>query len=546
MTSVCRTSRISTDAPPLSVAQALSRSGFHPGNPPVTVCETHTARVFLAGDRAYKIKKPVRMKFLDFSTLERRRLACLEELRVNHELAPGICLRLRAVLPLSDSYVLVDAPSAGAVEYVIEMRRFDETRSMAALVERRELAAEHVRAVGRRLAAFHAAARVVVPADHVGDVLRACEGNLSELLAIADDATARRIPSAERFSAAFVVAHGHELAARAEEGHVRDGHGDLRAEHVVLEDPLVIVDRLEFDARLREIDVADDLGFLAMDLERLGARDAARQLVADYREAGGDPGSDELLAFYGSYRALVRAKVALLRADQLGDGASEVTAREQAGGLVDLAECLAWRARGPLVLAISGPPASGKSTLAAALSRRTGWAVLSSDLERKRSRGLTASATAPDAAYTPGARAAIYSDLGARARGALAQGHGTIVDATFGEPQLRAAFLEGLGGDPRLCALECQTTASMREQRVRNRTRAQARGSDVTPGVAAELGASFSGWDELSDEAMLPLRSSVDVDRLVDQIADFVDARTSVVFRSDTRTDTEVAAPPRN
>jgi len=539
MTSVCRTSRISTAAPPLSVAQALSRSGFYPGNPAVTVCETHTARVFLAADRAYKIKKPVRMKFLDFSTIERRRLACLEELRVNEELAPGVCLRLHAVLPLSDSYVLADAPNAEAVEYVIEMRRFDETRSMAALADRGELAGEQVRATARRLASFHAAARCVAPADHADDVLRACQGNLRELLATADDATARRILSAERFVAAFVVTHRHELAARAEEGHVRDGHGDLRAEHVVLEDPLVIVDRLEFDARLREIDVADDLGFLAMDLERLGARDAARQLVAAYREAGGDPGSDELLAFYGSYRALVRAKVALLRADQLDDAACAAVAREEAAGLFDLAERLAWRARGPCVLAISGPPASGKSTLAASLSRRTGWAVLSSDIERRHRRGLAASTTGPETAYTPAARAAIYSQLGARARGVLGQGHGTIVDATFGDPQLRAAFLEGLGSGPRLYALECQTTASARAQRVRTRTRAQAHGSDVTPTVAAELGASHSSWDELPDEAILPLRSGVDVHRLVDQIADFVDARTSVVSRSDTRTDTE-------
>ena len=151
--------RVSTTPPPLSVAEAMRRSGFYPGNPPVTVCETHTAWVFLAADRAYKVKKPVQMGFLDFTTVEQRRLACLEELRVNRELARGIGLRLRAVVPLTDSYVLVDAATAGAVEYAIEMRRFDEARTMAAIVEAGTLTDEQVRGVARRLAASTPARR---------------------------------------------------------------------------------------------------------------------------------------------------------------------------------------------------------------------------------------------------------------------------------------------------------------------------------------------------------------------------------------------------
>ena len=145
--------------------------------------------------------------------------------------------------------------------------------------------------------------------------------------------------AAKRFTAAFLVAHRDELVARAADGRVRDGHGDLRAEHVVLRPagaPPLVVDRLEFDARLREIDVADDLAFLVMDLESLGAAGtrAARTLVAAYREAGGDPGSDALIAFYGTYRALVRAKVHLLRAAQLDDPAAAGAAREQARALL--------------------------------------------------------------------------------------------------------------------------------------------------------------------------------------------------------------------
>ena len=160
---------------------------------------------------------------------------------------------------------------------------------MAALVRRGELADDDVRSVGRLLARFHASASALTPSDPVGDVRRACEHNARELLALADEDTARRIIAADRFAAAFLAAHRDMFVARATAGRIRDGHGDLRAEHVVLEQPLAIVDRLEFDARLRETDVADDIAFLVMDLERLGAGAHARLLVAAYRDAGGDP-----------------------------------------------------------------------------------------------------------------------------------------------------------------------------------------------------------------------------------------------------------------
>jgi aminoglycoside phosphotransferase family enzyme/predicted kinase len=534
-------SRVSTAGPPISVAEALGRSGFHPGSPSVTVRETHSAWVFLAGDRAYKVKKPVRMEFLDFGTLERRRAVCLEEVRVNRELAPTLGMRLRAVVPLADSYVLAAPDAPAAVEYAIEMRRFDERRTMAALAERGELADEQVRAVGARVAAFHAAAAVRTPDDPVGDVKRTWDHNMRELLAIADDAMARRVLMAERFAAAFLVGHRAEVAARAAAGRIRDGHGDLRAEHVVLEDPMAIIDRLEFDERLRATDVAGDLAFLAMDLERLGAGRAARVLVASYRDAGGDPGSDALLAFYGAYRALVRAKVALLRAGQLDDRAAAAAAREQAGELVGLAERLAWRARGPLVLAIGGPPASGKSTLAEALSRRCGWPVLSSDVLRKRCRGLALSARAPDGDYTLDARASIYRDLGERARAAVAAGQGMVVDATFGDPRLRAAFLDGLGERRPLHALECRAPAAVRERWARERAEAGAHGSDAGPAVAARLGRSFSGWDELPADTILMLRTGADTGLLLDQVADWLDLRACLACRASARSATEDA-----
>lgn len=511
-------------SPAPTVAEAMSRSAFYPGVTEVTVRETHSAWVFLAGRRAYKVKKPVRMAFLDFSTLERRRAVCHEEVRANNALAASLEMRVRSVVARDGAYRLADAGAPDAVEYAIEMRRFDEEQTMAALVRHGTLRAEQVRAVARRLAEFHAAAAALAPADPLADVKRACDDNARELLVLADDATAPQILAAERFSGAFLVAHRDEIAARAAAGRVRDGHGDLRAEHVVLEEPAMIVDRLEFDATLRQTDVADDLAFLAMDLERLGAGACARLLVSAYREAGGDAGSDALIAFYAAYRALVRAKVALLRADQLDDGAASGAARADAHALLDLAGRLAWRARGPLVLAIGGPPASGKSTLAAELARRSGWGLLSSDAVRKSAHGIELTASAPDDDYAPDARAAVYRELGRRAAEAVASGDGVVVDATFGDARLRASFLEALGDPAPLRGLECLVPAALRERWARERSARSARGSDASADVAARLAARHTGWDELPETMILSIRPGAGTGFVADQIADWLDA----------------------
>ena len=472
--------RAGGDVPTHAVREALGCSEFHPGTRLDQVRETQTAWVFLAGERAYKVRKPAQMDFPGFGTLEQRRLACLEELRVNRELAPSIGLRVRALVPRLGSMVLADEGARGAVEYAIEMRRLDDERTMASLARRGLLSDEHVAAVAHRLAAFHARAARVSPRDRVPAVMRTSRRTVRALLTLTGEDMTCRVQAAARFAEAFVVAHGHEIAARAEAGFVRDGHGDLRAAHVVFDGPLAIVGRNELDPRLREIDVAEDLAGLVMDLERIGDERGADMLVQCYWDAGGELCSPELLAFYGAQRALVRAKAALLRA-QRPDGEAAVPARGQAAELLAVAQRLAWRARGPLVLVIGGPQVDGESPLAAELARRSGFEVLS------------ASELSHDAHV--GAR--VCRELGERARAVVADGHAVIVDATFAAARLRAEFADGLG-DGRVLYV-----------------------CDHHRGLSA--------WDELRGEASLTVDPTAAVEPAADEIADWLDARPSSV-----------------
>jgi aminoglycoside phosphotransferase family enzyme len=483
-------SQVGTDVPRATARDALARSDFHPGDPLVEVRETQTSLVFLAGDRAYKVNKPVHTEFLDLSTLEQRRLACLEELRVNRELAPAVGLRVCALVAESDSFVLADADADGAVEYALEMRRVDDARTMASLARRGLLVDEQVAAVARRLAAFHAAAPSCQVRDRVSAVMRASQRNVRELLDIAGADAARSAQASARFTDEFLLAHGHEIAARADAGFVRDAHGDLRAEHVILDERLAILGRPAFDPRVREIDVAEDLAFLVMDLERIGDRRAADKLVQGYWEAGGELCSPELLAFYGAQRALVRAKVELLGAQQL-DGDAATPAHERAAELLRQAERLAWRARGPMVLAISGPTAgSGEPALAAELARRSGFELLSA-------------ATAPRSAYAPGECAKTYRRLGERAREVVVDGYAVIVDGTFRHIRQRAEFLEGLRDSRALHSFEYH----------------------LAPAATPAAGATYHAWDGLRGMTILTVCPAAGVEHVVDQIADWLDAR---------------------
>ena len=483
-------------------ADALAAGLQAQGRGPVERRETHCSTVLLTPHHAYKLKKPVRFDFVDQRTPAARRRACVHEAELNRGLAPGLVLGVRGVLRTADGRAGVgSADDPAAVDWAVEMVRFDERLTLAARLASGGLDAAMPSAIGRRLAEFHRAAERAPPGASVSATVA---HNLEALLILLDgSADAGVALGLLRRARSFCGDWAARLAARAAAGLVVDGHGDLRAEHVLLDAVGIrFVDRLEID-ELRVVDVADDLAFLLMDLEHLGAAGIAASVLEAYRAAGGDRAPDELVAFFGLHRAAVRAKVALLQGD----------ASHDAHGFLALGRRMAWRSHGPLVLLVTGPPATGKSTLAAALAAASGLPVLASDVLRK-------AAGASPVDYDDESRAAVYAALGDRACAAPA----VIVDATFGHRGLQDAFFTRCASDAGrpVLAIECVLGDAVRDERARARQSAGGDPSDAGPREAATLAARHVRVDGRA-VGRLVLDTSVPVDALVGRVEAWMD-----------------------
>ncbi|HWJ49663.1 MAG TPA: AAA family ATPase [Solirubrobacteraceae bacterium] len=500
---------------------ALASPSMYPENPPVTVHETHASWVFLAGERAYKVKKPLDLRFLDYSTLPRRHAACRAEVNVNRELAPDIYLGVLAILSGEASFRFAEDGAPDAMEYAVEMVRFDEADTLAGLIGVGVLTHAILASVARRLADFHRAAPVVE--DWGADrVIAAWRKNIAELRAI-EPPEGWDLDEVARFGEAFVASHEHELQQRARAGLARVGHGDLRCEHVLCFPTVRVVDRIEFDPELLRIDVARDLAFLAMDLEAQGQAWAARELMESYSKVGLDIGSAELRSFYAAHCAFVRAKVTTIAAEE-DEERQSLAADAQA--LWELGERLCWRARGPLAVVVCGPAASGKSTLAAELSRRSGLRVASSDALRKAAAGLSSTERGEPNLYSERSTHATYELLGEEADSIVRRDGGVIVDATCRARADRARLFHHLSGDNlKLLVVRCEAPIEVSLERATRRLRDAGRVSDATPEIAAEQFHTFEPLDEVAHDAVLKLNTERDLHTQVVQVTCAVDRR---------------------
>ena len=417
------------------VVAALRTSSVYGSTEPVEHRETHISHVFLVAGRAYKLKKELVLPFVDYGTLDRRHFFCREEIRLNRPLAPTVYVEVRAVVLTPDGFALGAEDDPGAVEYLVEMRRFDESCTLGAIVREGRVDELVLRNVGAAIARFHARAEQVARARGGELQRRRVEADLAQLERACSEHDAKAVAGHAR---AFVARAAAQLDERAERGLVRDGHGDLRLEHILVRDAIEFVDCVEFDIELRAADVAYDLAFAVMELHHEKLPERAQELTAAYRAAGGDPGDEFLVAGLAACRALVRAKVAALRSP-LRPG--------ELGQFLETAKRLFWLARGPVTVFVCGPAGSGKTTLASELARTSGLPHLSSDVVRKAMAGVAPTATIDKSGYSAAASRRTYAELGRRAR-AHAVDRGSIVDATFRFARDRTAFDATFEGAP--------------------------------------------------------------------------------------------------
>ena len=500
---------------------ALLDPAAYPDRPEsVELRETHISWVLLAGETAYKVKKPVRLPFVDYGTLERRRTCCDAELRLNRRFSSGIYRRVVALVPRGpDGLAVASAHDPRAVEYAVAMNRYDESTTLAAqLAHGRAVEADLV-AVGAAVAGFHAVAPVE-PGESAERLAAVVEETLTTLAAAG--APARRLADLARFCRAALAAFGPELADRAAAGLVRDGHGDLRAEHVLLGADIQAVDGVEFDRDLRVADVGYDLAFLIMDVARRDD-DLARALLRGYRAAGGDPGGETLLAFLCAVRALIRAKVDFLRAAQF-TGAARDDRTARAIELLGVAERFAWRARLPRLVCVTGLAASGKSTVAEALAAAAGRSLLSSDRIRKLRAGIDPYERAAPAAYGDGESRAVYIELARRASAAVRRDGGAIVDATFRRATDADAFAATSPTAAAASWLVCEAPPAVLLERARAR---EFNGSisDAGPAVVAAELVTYRGPFLAPAPPLARLDTTLPVAALLADLAGVLDAR---------------------
>ncbi len=454
--------------------------------------ETHISWVILTGDYAYKLKKPLNLGFLDFSTLERRHFFCEEELRLNRRLAPDLYLE---VVPVTGS---IEAPRLGGpgpvIEYAVKMRQFDDAQRLDRVLARGGLDAAQVDALARRVAAFHAGLPPAAAdsgfggADNVAFYARQNFEQIRPRLAAGADLDA--LARLEAWTEGEFAVRREAFAARRRDGFVRECHGDLHLGNMVLiaGEP-VVFDCIEFNPELRWIDVASEVAFAVMDLEDRGRPDLAGRFLNACLEAGGDYAGLAVLRFYLVYRALVRAKVAAIRLGQ-----PELPEPERAAALAQCREYLALALRftalaRPWLAITRGLSGSGKTTLTLPAVEALGAVRIRSDVERKRLFGLAPGArtsSAPgEGIYSRAAGERTYARLAELAESVLRSGFSVIVDATFLERERREAFraLAGRCGAP-FAILDFRAPDSALESRVAAR---EAAGRDASEAGVAVL-----------------------------------------------------------
>lgn len=480
--------------------------------------QTHISHVFLAGPYAYKLKKPVRYDFLDFSTVAAREFACREELRLNRRLAADTYLDVLPITRTEDGAYQIGGPGR-PVDWLVQMRRLPTEMTLDALWRRGELLPAHVDRLAETLVNFYRGLTPLplTPAEYRERCLAHVRGNLRELLAARHHLQRGVVERVHSFQLQFLLFENAILEERVAQGRIVDGHGDLRPEHICLADRVTIFDCIEFSPDFRSIDAADELAFLAAECDFLGAEWVGPQLFNAYQQQSGDRPPTVLLDFYKSYRACVRAKVAALRADQVHGGEQGRFAAEARKHLAG-AERYASRWVRPLVVVVGGLAGTGKTTLASALADAFGAEHLRTDVVRREMYGGKPHAAGIDEGiYNQEGRGRVYDELFRRAAALHLDRVSAMLDGTFATVKLLRQA-QALASSPRSLwlAIECVCPADLARQRIRHRLSLGRDPSDARPEVHEAQQQRWEPWP--SDVTHIRVDTTQPLDEQVRQV----------------------------
>jgi aminoglycoside phosphotransferase family enzyme/predicted kinase len=482
-----------------AVVRWLARREGYPHHPDrVEHLETHISHVFLAGSYVYKLKKPVKYDFLNFSTIGAREHCCREEVRLNRRLAPDTYLGVVPIIRRGDNAYRLGGDGT-VVDWLVEMRRLPTELTLDVLERRGDLRPDHIERLADTLVRFYRSLPPldVTPQDYRERCLAHVHGNFRELLAVKHHLPRGMVERVHGFQLQLLLLRPALFEDRVRAGVIVDGHGDLRPEHICLSDPIAIFDCIEFSSDFRRIDVADELAFLAAECDFLGADWVGPQLLQAYQDQSGDRPPAVLLDFYKSYRTCVRAKVAALRADQLHGSAREAAATEAHRHLI-LADRYAAPWLRPLVLAVGGLAGTGKTTLATAVAEALGAELLRTDMIRQEIFGAGPHPGQVDGGiYSREAREQVYEALNRRAAALRADRIAVVLDGTFSTSEMLEKARQ-LATDPKsaFLAIECICRPEVARERISRRLAEGRDASDARPEVYEIQRTRWETWPE--------------------------------------------------
>jgi aminoglycoside phosphotransferase family enzyme/predicted kinase len=455
---------------------ALSEPGIYPeATTGVSLVQTQMSCVFLTDEYAYKIKKPVNLGYVDYTTLEKRRYFCQREIELNRRLCPAAYLGVETVT--FDGAKFAFNGEGKAVEYAVRMRRLPDDKLLDHLLRSNAVTTEMMDSLARRVADFHRTAETnseIAAFGKVATVTQNTEENFSQTEKyIGTSITPTQFNRITDYTRGFIRDDSGIFESRVKEGRTRDCHGDLHAQHICFCHGLCIFDCIEFNERFRYCDVASEAAFLAMDLDRYGRADLGRRFITEYISQSGDADIPKLLNFYKCYRAYVRGKVASFKLDDpLVSEDDKRESAELAQGYFDLASSYT-RSR-PLLVVMVGLVGSGKTTLANGLAQRLGAVHISSDVTRKRLAGIPESEhryeEPASGIYSLEWSRKTYDSIFSQSADILNDGASVILDAAFlrqSERERASTMAQELSAD--YMVVECRLSPELTQKRLLQR-----------------------------------------------------------------------------